>query len=148
MHLISKHHPQIYKLVLLKFFNVVWMPKKENNAPPKVKPASAVLKFIASLFFIYVLYMGLSSGGWAAVIKLSVWISIVFSIALLSTIALFVTSIGGMAMPKRCNSGTSKLVTVAALTVLILASLSWNVAWITITVLGFLIGWLGEAAMM
>ena len=121
------------------------MPRKETNAAPKVKPASAVLKFIASLFFIYILYMGLSSG-WGAVIKYSVWVSVVFAIALLSTISLFFASIGGMVMPKRCKANMMKLVTVAGLTILVLTSLSWNVAWITVTVIGFLIGWLGDAA--
>ena len=122
------------------------MPKKETNVSPKIKPASAVLKFIASLFFIYILYMGLSSGGWGAVIKYSVWVSIVFAVALLSTVSLFFASIGGMVMPKRCKANMMKLVTVAGLTILVLASLSWNVTWITVAVIGFLIGWLGEIA--
>ena len=122
------------------------MPKRETNVSPKVKPASAVLKFVASLFFIYVLYVGLSSGGWGAAIKYSVWISIVFAVALLSTISLFFASISGMIMPKRCRADMMKLVTIAGISVLVLASLGWNVEWITITVIGFLIGWLGEAA--
>ena len=122
------------------------MPKRETNVSPKVKPASAVLKFVASLFFIYVLYVGLSSGGWGAAIKYSVWISIVFAVALLSTISLFFASICGMIMPKRCRADMMKLVTIAGISVLVLASLGWNVEWITITVIGFLIGWLGEAA--
>ncbi len=114
------------------------MAKKDSNK------AGAALKFIASLFFLYVVLSGLSSGTWGSYVSGTVWVPLLVAAALLGSIALFFSSLAEMVNPAMCMGG--KLVTAVsfALVALTVGPLGSMALWITIV--GFLIGWAGFAA--
>jgi hypothetical protein len=109
------------------------------------------LRFIASLLFLYVIFgAGASSGWWSPWITTgagSLWLPIVFGVAVLSTIGLFFCSLAGLAY-KKPNMMITKIMMVASLMLVILTvSPAWTgTFWIVI--LGFILGWIGSAIEM
>lgn len=121
-------------------------PKQKMNAWPNV------LRFIASLLFLYVIFAGQSMGWWSQWVSSgagSVWLPILFGAAVLATIGLFFSSLAGIAMPNMKGGAMSmKVMMLASFTLVALtASPAWSTGfWIVI--LGFLIGWFGSAMEM
>ena len=115
------------------------MAKKSNN-----NRAGAALKFIASLFFLYVVLTGLGSGRWGSYVSGSIWAPILVAAALLGSIALFFTSLVEIANPKMCMGG--KLIAVVSFSLVALTVGPLGSAALWMTIVGFLIGWAGLAA--
>ena len=113
--------------------------KKNNN-----KKAGAALKFVASLFFLYVVLTGLSSGLWGSYASGSIWTPILVAVALLGSIALFFGSLAEIVKPEGRLGGKLIAVVAFSLVALTIGPL-WSVA-LCVSVIGFLIGWAGIAA--
>lgn len=114
------------------------MAKKGNNN------TGNALKFIASLFFLYVVFVGASNGWWSAWVSGpsngSVWLPLLVAIGVIGSIALFFGSIAGMA--KGIKVGNNLFYATALSLVALTVSPQWSIAfWISIV--GFVIGWLG-----
>lgn len=109
----------------------------------------SVLRFIASLIFLYVVFAGVSQISGAGN-PAALWVPLLFAGAVISSIALFFMSIAGIAMPSKEGSMMgNKLSMIASLTLLALtvfASSTWTVnTWGWYVIVGFIIGWIGGA---
>ena len=113
--------------------------KKSNNN----KKTGAALKFVASIFFLYVVLSGLGSGIWGAYASGSIWTPILVAVALLGSIALFFGSLAEMAKPEMCMGGKLIAVVAFSLVALTIGPL-WSVP-LWITIIGFMVGWAGVA---
>lgn len=134
------------------------MPRTEKSTTAKSKGAwPNGLRFLASLFFLYALFGGLSAGvGWWSVYVSgagSLWLPILFGIAVLSSIGLFFSSLAGLVFKSSMGMG-GKMATVASFALIALtygpsvtgiASLS-SVFWVVI--LGFILAWVGTGIEM
>ncbi|MGD0728628.1 MAG: hypothetical protein ABR981_00955 [Candidatus Micrarchaeaceae archaeon] len=130
------------------------MPRNTPTAKPKDKGAwPDVLRFIAALLFLYVVFTGAGANppfgnAWLNGAG-SLWVPILFGVAVLGSIGLFFSSLAG-ALSSKCRMGgmVGKLLMFTSLALVILtASPAWNVGfWIVIV--GFLIGWIGSAMQM
>lgn len=110
-----------------------------------------VLRFVASLLFLYVIFTGASmtppfGNAWLGQAG-SLWLPILFGVAVLGSIALFFSSLAGIAWGK--DSGmTAKILMWSSITLVALtASPAWGM-YFWVTILGFIIGWLGSALEM
>ncbi|MDE1868924.1 MAG: hypothetical protein KGH60_03095 [Candidatus Micrarchaeota archaeon] len=113
------------------------------------KAWGSVLRFIASLIFLYVIFAGVSQINGAGN-PAALWVPLLFAGAVISSIALFFMSIAGIAMPSKEGAMFgSKISTFASLTLLALtvfASSTWTVnTWGWYVIVGFIIGWIGSA---
>ena len=118
--------------------------KSKNNAWPNV------LRFVASLLFLYVLFGGSNASGswwstWVTSTPGSVWLPLLFGAAVLSTIGLFFGSLAGLVWNKSNGHWGMKLSLVAAFTLVVMTgSFAWtSVFWVVI--LGFFLGWIASA---
>ncbi len=112
--------------------------------------AGFALQFVGSLFFlaaVAALYVPTgygAGGGWAAA---SLWIPILYAVAVVSAVALFFTSfaqlgsMGGMASWKAMSTTTAAAVTLVALT-------AGNTTWFVAVLIGFVLSFLGSAVGM
>jgi hypothetical protein len=131
------------------------MPKSDNKSM-NMNSKSAWpngLRFVASLFFLYVLFGGTSagSGWWSAWVTSgagALWLPILFGAAVLSSIALFFSSLAGLVFKTSMGMMSGKTQTIAAFALIALTvSLTWSsVFWIV--VVGFILGWVGNALEM
>jgi hypothetical protein len=101
----------------------------------------SALRFAASLFFLYVLYVSLSSGIWGTYLIGTQWAPVLIGLAVLGTVSLFFGGLAGM-VDERYGTG-NKLVylTAFALVGLTVSTLPSVAFWMSIV--GFVIGWLG-----
>ncbi|MGI0100443.1 MAG: hypothetical protein ACREBH_01850 [Candidatus Micrarchaeaceae archaeon] len=130
------------------------MPRTNNKSAAKStgRPKGAgpnALRFIASLLFLFVIFGGSSAGmGWWSPYVISgagsLWLPILLGAAVLSSIALFFSSIAGLVLNRDGMMG-GKLATVAAFTLIALTvSTSWtSVFWVV--VVGFMLSWVAGA---
>ena len=123
---------------------VVQMPRNVTKKNSNNRRAGAVLKFVASLFFLYVVLSGLNSGSWGTYASSSIWTPILVAVALLGSIAIFFGSLAEMAKPEMCMGGKLIAVVSFALVALTVGPLSSLPLWMTLV--GFLVGWAGVAA--
>lgn len=118
------------------------------RAKPKMKMGvmwANVLKFLASLIFLYVIFAGLSGETPAGAVSL--WVPLLFAGGIIGTIVLFFASLAGLAWPSSMlSAATSKawlwssfllLALTAASGTLTITMMGWEV------IAGFLIGLLG-----
>lgn len=118
------------------------MPSKSSN---KVSPN--VLRFIASLIFLYVVFQGVS--GSASMGAAALWSPILYSIGVLGSVVLFFTSLGGIGLnTNKFTEGAMKSMKLAAFALFALSVISGTLAvtnfgWLVI--LGYVIGWFGSA---
>jgi hypothetical protein len=115
---------------------------KEKNAWPNV------LRFIASLLFLYVIFAGNWWSTWVTSGVGAVWLPILLGVAVLSSIGLFFSSLAGIAW-KKGGAMSWKVLMLASLSLVILtvSPVSFN-AGFWVVILAFLIGWLGSAIEM
>lgn len=135
------------------------MPKTDKNvAAPRSQWPNAI-RFIASLFFLYVLFGGTSgsAGWWSPWVTNgagSLWLPILFGAAVLSSIALFFSSItsllfkGDPRMLWKTKSITTNVQTVAAFSLLALTVSPLWTSTFWLVVVGFILGWVANAAEM
>ncbi len=126
------------------------MPKKSESKPKKGAWPD-VLRFVASLLFLYVLFVGTGANTWSAWVTSgfgSVWLPLLFGVAVLGSIGLFFSSLAGIVMSKARMAMSGKMLMWVSLALVALtASPVWGTSfWIVL--LGFLIGWLGSAMEM
>ncbi len=128
------------------------MPRTTADKPKKSKDAkSDALRFIASLLFLYVVFVGTGASTWSAWVTSgfgSVWLPLLFGVAVLGSIGLFFSSLAGIVMKEARMAMSGKLLMWLSLALVALtASPAWSTSfWIVL--LGFLIGWLGTAMEM
>jgi hypothetical protein len=122
------------------------MPRRITRVTKTSKgnKTGAALKFVASLFFLYVVLAGLHSGMWGVYASGSIWTPILLPVALLGSIALFFSTLAEMVRPEMCMGG--KLVAVVSFSLVALTVGPLGSAALWITIVGFLIGWAGIAA--
>ncbi|MDE1810916.1 MAG: hypothetical protein KGH66_02660 [Candidatus Micrarchaeota archaeon] len=121
-------------------------------AAKKGGKAPHALRFIASLVFLYVIFsmwqaFAISAGGAVSAVE-----AIALAVGLLGTIALFFTSLGGLAMDSSgmMNPMGDKALMGAALPLLIVAvavapTNAVTTAAVWAIIVGFIIGWIGTA---
>jgi len=123
------------------------MPRNGRSTPSKSKGGwSNGLRFVASLFFLYVLFGGSSAGSgwwspWVVSGAGSLWQPILLSIAVLSAVALFFGSISSMIWGMRTPWGF-KLIAMCAFALVALTAYVSSVFWLVI--LAFLLGMVAE----
>jgi hypothetical protein len=110
------------------------------------------LRFVASLFFLYVIFGGTTAGSgwwspWVTNGPGALWLPILFGAAVLSSIALFFGSLAGLIFKMETRMGW-KVLTLASFTLVALTvSTAWSsVFWVV--VVGFVLGWIAEALEM
>ncbi len=125
------------------------MPRNSQRSMNTAKskgPLPNALRFISSLIFLYVVFGG---SAWSLGAAGSLWLPILFSIAVLSSIGLFLSSLAGLAT-KHCPQWVgNKLVILASFALVALTAGAGSFTmpfWIV--VLGFIIGLIGSAADM
>lgn len=143
----------IYLKILAMLLIREIMPR--NTAASKQKksgPWPNVMRFVASLLFLFVVFTGAGmnppfNNVWLGGAG-SIWLPIVFGIAVLGSIGLFFSSLAGLAWGKGGGMMAGKIVMFTSLALVILtASPSWSSSfWVVI--LGFLIGTFGNAMEM
>jgi len=130
------------------------MPRTDNKSTTKTKKYSGwpnALRFLASLFFLYVLFGGTSAstGWWSPWVTAgaagAVWLPILFGVAVLSSIALFFGSIAGMVfkMSSAAMGWKTTLLASFSLTALTVSPTWSGVFWVVIV--GFILGWVASA---
>jgi hypothetical protein len=127
------------------------MPRNTTTArqpaPKKYSPGPNVLRFIASLLFLYVVFAGSGHSWWSGWVTSgvgAVWLPILFGVAVLGSIGLFFMSLGGLAWKMHGAMASKVLMLSSFALVALTASPLFNTGfWIVI--LGFLIGWFGTA---
>lgn len=123
------------------------MPKTVSKSTSSAWPNG--LRFVASLFFLYVLFGGTTRGGgwwspWVTSGAGALWLPILFGAAVLSSIALFFGSIAGMAFKTNMKMGWKTHVIAAFTLVALTVSTAWSsVFWVV--VVGFILGWIAAA---
>ncbi|MDE1871597.1 MAG: hypothetical protein KGI06_05165 [Candidatus Micrarchaeota archaeon] len=132
------------------------MPKTDKDATGSKGSWSNGLRLIASLFFLYVLFGGTggSAGWWSPWVTNgagSLWLPILFGAAVLSSIALFFSSITGVLfkgdqrMLWKTKSITTNVQTVAAFSLLALTVSPLWTSTFWLVVVGFILGWVANA---
>lgn len=129
------------------------MPRTTVNKPKESKGAKPdALRFIASLLFLYVVFVGTGAqttwSTWVATGFGSVWLPLLFGVAVLGSIGLFFSSLAGIVMKEARMAKMGKMLMWVSLALVALtASPMWYPSfWIVL--LGVLIGWLGSAMEM
>lgn len=120
------------------------MPRTSKMSKRSSNRAGASLKLIASLFFMYVTLSGLSSGSWGLYAAGSIWTPLLVAAALLGSTALLFSSLAELANPRMCMGGKPVVAVAFSLVALTIGPIGSAPLWITI--IGFLIGWIGIAA--
>lgn len=122
------------------------MPKTVTKSPSAWPNG---LRFVASLFFLYVLFGGTTAGNgwwspWVTAGAGSLWLPILFGAAVLSSIALFFGSLAGLIFKSNLVMSW-KVQTIAAFALVALTvSTTWSsVFWVV--VVGFVLGWIANA---
>jgi hypothetical protein len=132
------------------------MPK-DKQGMGKYNAWPNALRFLASLFFLYVIFGGATASTawwspWVVNGAGSLWLPILFGAAVLSTIALFFGTLffGGLSMagmaPKMNGSGMgwkTALIAAFSLTALTVSPSFSGVFWVVIV--GFILAWVGTA---
>ena len=107
------------------------------------------LRFLASLFFLYVLFGGTTAGTgwwspWVTVGAGSIWLPILFAVAVLSSIGLFFSSLAGLVWRSSVGMSGKLGLTASFALVALTVSPAWSgVFWVVI--LGFILSWVGSA---
>lgn len=129
-------------------------------AAAKVKAWPKVLQFVASLVFLYVIFVGRPTEGWSlSALGAASWLApLLYAAAVLSTIALFFISLvglgwsgksipeaGGKMMPMMASKSLGIAgFTLLVLTVFISLSITGATAmWSWLVIIGYIVGWLG-----
>lgn len=127
------------------------MPR--NTATKSRGAGPDVLRFIASLLFLYVVFGAGSSGlsSWVTSGAGALWLPILFGVAVLGSIGLFFGSLGSVfsakARASMGNMGSKVLMWTGFALIALTVSPAWSwTFWVV--VLGFLIGWFGSALEM
>lgn len=129
-----------------------FMPRNTTNKPKGKGAWPDVLRFVASLLFLYVIFVGTgASTTWSTWVTSgfgTVWLPILFGVAVLGSIGLFFSSLAGIVSSKaRMNMSGKVLMWISLALVALTASPQWLPSfWVVL--LGFLIGWLGTAVEM
>jgi hypothetical protein len=125
------------------------MPRDNAKATKSKSAWPNGLRFVASLFFLYVLFGGTSAGSgwwspWVVSGAGSLWLPILFGAAVLSSIALFFSSIAGLAFKADFGAGWKvQSVAAFALVALTVSTILSSVFWLVIV--GFILGWIANA---
>ena len=127
------------------------MPRTNNSAQKaKYSGWPNKLRFVASLLFLFVIFGGTTAsiGWWSPWVTVgagSIWLPILFGVAVLSSIALFFGSIAGMVWKMSSASMGWKTTLLASFSLTALtASATWSgVFWVVIV--GFILGWIASA---
>lgn len=129
------------------------MPRTDKSTVKSKGAWPNGLRFIASLFFLYVLFGGTTAGSgwwspWAFTGAGSLWLPLLFGAAVLSTIALFFSSVAGMVLKKSSGAMGWKTALIASFSLVALTvSPAWSaVFWVVI--LGFILSWIASAVEM
>jgi hypothetical protein len=163
-----KNHIWYYPIgqfgIFLKSFSPTFicefMPRTDNKSTTKkYSPWPNVLRFVASLLFLFVLFGGTTaiastisggtSGWWSPLVAPgtagALWLPILFGVAVLSSIALFFGSIAGMVwkMSSRGMGWKTTLLASFSLTALTVSPTWSGVFWVVIV--GFIVGWIATA---
>ncbi len=126
------------------------MPRTEKSTMKAKSAWPNGLRFVASLFFLYVIFGSTGSGWWSQWVTAgagSLWLPILFGVAVLSSIALFFGSLAGLAWKMSSPMGWKTVLFAAfSLTALTVSTSFTGVFWIVIV--GFLIAWVASALEM
>jgi hypothetical protein len=125
------------------------MPRNTTSAKKKTAWPN-VLRFIASLLFLYVIFIGTGANWWSPWVASgvgAVWLPILFGAAVLSSIALFFSSLAGIAW-KFGGAMSWKVLMLASFTLVALTASPFFSTGFWIVILAFLIGWMGSAMEM
>lgn len=114
---------------------------KDMKSECRSNRKSSALKFIASLFFLYVIIMGLRNAStWGTYVVGTSWAPLLIAIAVMGTLALFFGSIASVICDKCFMGGKMIYVTAFALIALTVSVLPNASFWFAIV--GFAVGWI------
>ncbi len=127
------------------------MPRNTTSAKQpdkKYNAGASALRLIASLLFLFVIFIGTNMGWWSGWVTSgvgAVWLPLLFGVAVLSSIGLFFCSLASIAWKMGGGAMAMKIMILSSFSLVVLtASPAWSVGfWIVI--LGFLIGWFASA---
>ena len=115
------------------------MPKTKSNT--KKILAGGFIKFVASILFLYILISGINSGIWGTYVIGTPWIPVLISMGILGTIALLFCSTMEIARGRQTVGW--KLVYVVSFAAIGLTASTTLSAGFWISVMAFVVAWLG-----
>jgi hypothetical protein len=125
------------------------MPRTEKSTMKSKSAWPNGLRFLASLFFLFVLFGGSSAGTgwwspWVTAGAGSLWLPILFAIAVLSSIGLFFSSLAALVVKSSMGMGGKLGLAASFSLVALTVSPSWSgIFWVVI--LGFILSWVANA---
>ncbi|HIH50592.1 MAG: hypothetical protein ABSE71_03775 [Candidatus Micrarchaeaceae archaeon] len=123
------------------------MPRNTRRATPERSKSAwpNVLRFIASLLFLYVIFSGVWWSPWVTSGVGQIWLPILLGVAVLSAVGLFFGSLAGIASKMNGGGMIWKAVMLGSFALVALTVSPVFSAGFWVAILGFLLGWFGSA---